>query len=308
MSPIDPQVRAFLDDRAAARRPLLSTLSPDAARAEAAAVTALIGPGPELARVRDLEIEVAGGRIHGRAYDPTGAGTATIVWFHGGGWVLGSLDTHDTMCRLLAQASGLEVVAVAYRLAPEHPFPIPLEDCWAALRHVARERSGPLVVGGDSAGGNLAAVCALRARDFGLRLSAQVLVYPVCDHDFDTGSYIDRGDEGTLLGRREMEWFWDHYLPEVAARDDPRASPLRWNDLSGVAPAILVLAGHDPLLDEGRAYADRLHAAGVSLSMRCDADMIHAYFQYVNIFTAGNAAVAWVGAELRAWLDAGVGR
>lgn len=298
-----PEVADFLR-RAAARggRPI-DELTVAEARAQAASCAALIGSGPALPRVRDDTIDGPAGAVAIRIYTPARAAGA-IVWLHGGGWVLGGLDSHDAMCRLLAQAARTEVIAVDYRLAPEHRFPAALEDAWSVMRAVAGAARGPVAVGGDSAGGNLAAVCARRARDASLELAAQVLVYPVCDHDFGTASYVAHGDEGTLLGRREMEWFWDHYVPDPARRNDPDASPLRAADLAGLAPAIVVLAGLDPLLSEGRAYALRLRAAGVAVRERCDSEMLHAYFEYVNVLPTGNIAVAWAGAELRAACEA----
>ena len=199
-STLHPQVQAFID-AADPRRPRLYELEPAAARAQVAGVVALIGPGPDVATVDDVVIAVRDGTVPARVYAPERS-HATIVWFHGGGWVIGGLDTHDAMCRTLANAAHCTVVSVAYRLAPEYPFPIPLEDAWTALRWAGNAHpSAPLVVGGDSAGGNLAAVCALRARDRGgPALALQILVYPVTDHDLTTASYIER--DGALLSRR----------------------------------------------------------------------------------------------------------
>jgi len=193
-------------------------------------------------------------------------------------------------------------VSVAYRLAPEHPFPIPLEDAWAALLWVsANHPSTPLIVGGDSAGGNLAAVCALRARDrSGPALGLQVLVYPVTDHDMTTASYIERGNEDALMGKRSMQWFWDHYLPDPASRANPEASPLRAPDLSGLPPAVIVTADYDPLRDEGLAYAQRLRDAGVDVTAHHYKDMAHPFFSFVNVFQRSNEAVERVAERIRA--------
>jgi acetyl esterase/lipase len=268
-------------------------MTPAAVRAQAAEAVALIGRGPDVAQVSDVTIPVRDGTIPARVYAPRRP-RATVVWFHGGGWVLGGLDTHDAMCRTLANAAQSRVVSVAYRLAPEHPFPTPLEDAWCALRWAAGAQ--PLVVGGDSAGGNLAAVCALRARDRGgPALALQVLVYPVTDHDFT--SY---GDRGTMLTARSMEWFWDQYLPDPAARANPEASPLRASDLSGLPPAVVVTAEHDPLRDEGRAYAQRLRDGGVDVTAHHYADMAHPFFAFVNVYERSTEAIERVAARIRA--------
>jgi acetyl esterase len=299
---LHPQVKAFIGT-ADPSRPKLHELEPEAARAQAAGVVSLIGPGPEVADVHDVVIPVRGATIPARIYAPRRS-RGTLVWFHGGGWVVGGLDTHDPMCRTLADAARCTVVSVAYRLAPEHPFPIPLEDAWAALLWVsANHPSTPLVVGGDSAGGNLAAVCALRARDRGEpALALQVLVYPVTDHDMTTASYIERGGEDALMGRRSMEWFWDQYAPDPAVRANPEASPLRAHDLSGLPPAVVVTAEYDPLRDEGRAYAQRLRQAGVAVSAHHYADMGHPFFAFVNVFQRSDEAVARVAQQIRATL------
>src|SRR5262245_13467746 len=215
---LHPQVQAFVD-AADPRRPKLYELTPEEARAQTAGVAALIGRGPDVATVDDIAIAVRDGTIPARVYAPERS-QGTIVWFHGGGWVIGGLDTHDAMCRTLANAADCTVVSVAYRLAPEHPFPAPLDDAWAALLWTSEEYpSAPLVVGGDSAGGNLAGVCALRCRDRGgPALALQVLIYPVTDHDLATASYLERAGEDALLSRRSMEWFWDQYVPDPADR------------------------------------------------------------------------------------------
>jgi acetyl esterase len=254
--------------------------------------------GSQPLRVHDLHLVVSGGWILARSYVPAIA-RGTVVWFHGGGWVLGGLQSHEALCRLLAHESECEVVAVEYRLAPEHPFPTPLEDCWQALCQIGRRTCRPLVVGGDSAGGNLAAVCARRARDAGgPKLVAQVLVYPVTDHDFTTASYVEYDEGEALLGRREMEWFWEHYVPQPTTRDDPDVSPLRADELSGLPPAVMVLAAYDPLLDEGRAYADRLRRAGVSVDEWIYGDMIHGFVELAGILSTGRDAVRHVARRL----------
>ncbi|MBV9006652.1 MAG: alpha/beta hydrolase, partial [Solirubrobacterales bacterium] len=205
----------------------------------------------------------------------------------------------------LALESGCQVIAFDYRRAPEHPFPAPLEDSWDALQWVGETCGGqPLILGGDSAGGNMAAVLALRARDRGgPPLVLQVLVYPVTDHVFTTASYAEHGSPPeTFLTTDEMKWFWDLYIADPARRADPEASPLRARDLSGLPPAIVLTAGYDPLRDEGIAYAERLRAAGVPLTHHHYDDMIHAFFTLVNLLERGDEAVAQVGADIRAAL------
>jgi acetyl esterase len=220
--------------------------------------------------------------------------------------VIGGLDTHDAMCRTLANAAHCTVVSVAYRLAPEHPFPAPLDDAWAALLWTSAEYpSAPLVVGGDSAGGNLAAVCALRCRDRGgPALALQVLVYPVTDHDQATASYIERSGEDALLSSRSMTWFWDQYVPDPADRANPEVSPLRAPDLSGLPAAVVVTAEYDPLRDEGRAYAQRLQDAGVTVTAYHYQDMAHPFFAFVNVFERSNEAVGRVAERIRAAVTA----
>jgi acetyl esterase len=299
-TPLHPEVQAFI--RAAdPRRPRLYELEPEAARAQVAGVVALIGAGPAVAAARDIAIPVRDATIPARMYAPERS-HGTVLWFHGGGWVIGDLDTHDALCRTLANAAECTVVSVAYRRAPEHRFPVALDDCWDALRWAAAaDRSTPLVVGGDSAGGNMAAVCALRARDRGgPALALQVLVYPVTDHDMTTASYVERGGEDALMSRRSMQWFWDHYIPDPADRANPEASPLRAPDLSGLAPAVVVTAGYDPLRDEGLAYAQRLRDAGVGVTAHHYADMAHPFFSFVNVFERSNEAVERVAKRIRA--------
>jgi acetyl esterase len=299
--PLHPQAVEFFKTAAESDQPALSSLSPHAAREQADAIVGLIGPGPSVPSVRDVTIPVAGAELPARVYGSNGS-NATIVWFHGGGWVIGGVDSHDAMCRVLANAAECDVVSVAYRLAPEHRFPTPLEDCWQALEWLAeQDPSVPLVVGGDSAGGNLAAVCTLRARDRGgPELAMQVLVYPITDHLMTTQSYVEHGDSGLLLGRRDMEWFFDHYVPDSSRRSDPEVSPLRSANLSHLPPAIVLTAEYDPLRDEGLAYAARLRDAGVEVTAYHYEDMPHVFFSFVNIFDRGNEAVEQVGHYIRA--------
>jgi acetyl esterase len=232
-------------------------------------------PKPEsVAEVTDLDVLVDGASVAVRVYRPDASGSLPmLVYAHGGGFVFCDLDSHDGLCRSLANLIPAVVVSVAYRLAPEHPWPTAAEDVYAIARWAARHAAdfngdaGRIAVGGDSAGGNLAAVNALMARDRGgPNLSAQLLLYPVIAADFDTDSY-HRFGEGFYNPRPAMQWYWDQYVPERSDRDHPYASPLVAN-LQGLPPAVVVVAGHDPLRDEGIAYADALESAGVH-TVRC---------------------------------------
>jgi acetyl esterase len=299
--PLHPQARALLDQVEELGLPHLNELSPEEAREQADGVRAFIGDGPDVAQVDDFTIPVRDGEIRARRYTPDNP-AATILWVHGGGWVICDLESHDAMCRILANESGCRVIAIDYRRAPEYPFPVPLEDSWDALHWVANKHGErPLILGGDSAGGDIAAVLALRARDRGgPELMQQVLVYPVTDHDFTTTSYQQHGSGNeTFLTTAEMKWFWHQYLPDPIARDNPEASPLRAEDLTGLPPATVVTAGYDPLHDEGLAYAERLRAAGAPVTHHHYDDMIHAFFSLVNLLERGNEAVAQVGADIR---------
>ena len=299
--PLHPQAKAFLDGIEASGAPPLHELSPEEARAATGMITELVGAGPRVATVEDFTIATTAGEIGTRRYEPEDA-AGTIVWFHGGGWVICDLDTHDAVCRLLASTSGCRLIAVDYRRAPEHPFPAPLEDCWDVLLAVAAGAGdAPLVIAGDSAGGNMAAACTLRARDRGgPALALQLLVCPVVDHDMTTASYRERGSGPDLFTTaKDMEWFWNLYLPDPAARSVPDASPLRAEDFSRLPPAIVITAEYDPLRDEGIAYAQRLEAAGVPVTHRHHDDMFHDFFSFVNLIDAGNEAVKRAGGEIR---------
>jgi acetyl esterase len=216
--------------------------------------------------------------------------------------VLGSVTTAHGVCATLARESGCTVVSVDYRLAPEHRFPAAVDDAWAAMRWVfehGRElgAAGPVAVGGDSAGGNLAAVTALRARDERMPVALQLLVYPVTDADLDTTSYTDNAT-GYWLTRDGMKWFWEQYVPE-GDRYHPDASPLRAGDLSGVAPALVITAEYDPLRDEGEAYADRLSQAGVAVTLSRYDGLIHAFFRLPAVIDRANDALQEAATALR---------
>ncbi len=303
---LDPQAKAYLDMLAASGAPPYSLMTPeDARRASEASAATLAGPVPDLPSVEERTIPGGRDGIRVRVYRPVLAGRLPVtVYFHGGGWVIGSLDTHDVLCRRLALAAGCAVASVDYRMAPEHRFPSAVEDAWAAVSWVARraaEIGGDperIAVAGDSAGGNLAAVAALRARDAGIRLALQALIYPVTDCDLDTPSYQENGT-GYGLTRDSMRWFWDHYLPHQAARVHPDASPLRAPDLSRVAPALVAVCEYDPLRDEGEAYARRLERAGVPVRLVWYPGMIHGFARMFAVIDRAHQLVADVASSLR---------
>ncbi len=276
--PLDPDAQAYLDALAGA--PSMSEVGPvEARRGFEAAAPELFGPTDPVGAVFDQTIP---GPVRTRVYQPVGAGRdlPVLVYFHSGGWVIGSLDTHDGLCRALCARTPCVVVAVDYRLAPEHRFPAAVEDAWAATAWVA-EHAGSIgadptriAVGGDSAGGTLAAAVTFRARAKGLPLVFQLLVYPVTDFDLDTMSYVENAT-GYGLTRDTMRWFWEQYLGPDGDGGAREASPLREPDLSGLPPALVITAEYDPLRDEGEAYAGRLEAAGVTVELSRYEGLIH---------------------------------
>jgi len=301
--PVDPQVSQLLSQMQAMGMPGLSELPVEQARAALAAARITAGPSEEVAAVDDLAIPGPAGDLPARVYRPsTEHGLPVVVYFHGGGWVLGDIESHDPTCRALANRAGAVVVSVDYRLAPEAPFPAAVEDCLAATRWVAAsaDRLGVdgarLAVAGDSAGGNLAAVVAQLGRDEGgPAIRFQLLVYPVTDGAMDTASYRDNG-EGYFLTAKDMRWFYDLYAGPV---DDPRVSPLRAADLAGLPPAMVITAEFDPLRDEGDAYAARLAGAGVPVEHVACPGMIHGFFGMGAAVDAAGAVVDRAGRALR---------
>ncbi len=305
---LDPIAAGLLQQMAEAGMPPLNEMSPADARVAAEGFRELAGEPEDVAAVGDSVVPGPGGDIPVRIYTPAGAGDGphpALVYFHGGGWVLGDIQGMDSTCRALANRAGVVIVSVEYRLAPEHKFPAPLDDCYAVLEWVAANAAsigvdaGKLAVGGDSAGGNLAAAVALRARDTGgpgIRL--QLLVYPVTKHDYSTASYTANGD-GYLLTQDMMKWFWDHYLSSAEDGANPLASPLLADDLSGLPRAFVVTAEFDPLRDEGEAYAARLREAGVEVAQKRFDGQIHAFFQMLGVFPAAAEAIDDAAAELK---------
>jgi acetyl esterase len=313
---LDPDAQALLAGRPAG--PPLAELSVAQARAGfAQSRVALSGVPPDVASVRDLRLPTPAGEIGARLYRPAGtepqAELPGVVFFHGGGWVLGDLDTHDVTCRQLANAAMCSVLAVDYRRPPEFVFPAAADDAYAATDwfatfagtlRVDRER---IAVMGDSAGGNLAAVTALAARERGgPRLRMQVLVYPVVDLQLAADSFA-RLAEGFTLTRDAMEWFRSQYAPNEADWNGWRASPLRAENLRDLPPAFVVTAGFDPLCDEGAAYADRLRADGNSVQYRHFAGQMHGFLGAAGAIRAAVPAIEEIGAALRAaWHDYGL--
>jgi len=292
--------------------PPYETVTPAVARALFRAARDVLAPEPApVAETRDLEVRAPDGRmIPLRLYRPAGTAAHTtlpaLVYFHGGGWVVGDLDCYDGLCRHLANAAQCAVVAVDYRLAPEHKFPAAVEDCLAATRWVADTGAAlgidgsRLAVGGDSAGGNLAAVVSLLARDSGsLPLRLQLLLYPAVDFAMNHAS-TQRFAEGHLLTLATMRWFAGHYLRGAGDVVDWRASPLRAPDLAQVAPAFILTAGNDPLCDEGMAYAGRLQDAGVAVTRRYIPDQIHGFLNMGRIIRAAEPALDAVAVALKA--------
>lgn len=282
--PLHPDAQAFLEQRDAAGARPVEELSVAEARAQSVRLIYLQGRPQSVAHVEDREISGPRGPIPIRVYSPDGSGPwPMLVFFHGGGWVLGNLETVDIGCRQLTHAIGCLVVSVNYRHAPENPFPAAAEDAYAATAWAAANAAAlngdasRMAVGGQSAGGNLAAVVALMARDRGgPRLVHQYLNVPVTDYNFDTPSY-QKNAEGYGLTRAGMVYFWNHYLADPNDGAHPYASPLRAADLSGLAPAHVVTAEFDPLRDEGNAYAARLRDAGVPVVHTCYAGMVHGF-------------------------------
>ena len=301
MTTLHPDAERLLSIIRVAGRPAVETLNPVEARAMySAGRSALQLPPDDVASVRDLTIDGPAGAVAARLY--RGIGTAAgaslpgLLYLHGGGWVIGDLDSHDGVCRRLANLAQCSVLAVDYRMAPEHPFPAAVDDSVAALAWMvanARELgvdAGKLAVGGDSAGANLAAVLALMGRDGTLPATrCQILFYPVTDLRMNTASYA-QAVSGVPLTASTMRWFIDHYAPDPASRTDWRASPLLAASLAGTPPAFVLTVGHDPLSDEGRAYAARLEQDGVRVVALHLSDQIHGLLT-MNRWIAGGDAV-----------------
>ena len=311
--PLDPQAQAILELTAEFRLVPNHQKTAQQARADTlertAAMRELAGDPEPLARVEDRVIPGPGGDLPVRIYTPEGASGGCILYFHGGGWVICNLDTHDGPCRALANLSGSTLISVDYRLAPDAKYPAAAEDCYAAAcwasEHATELGIDPvrIAVAGDSAGGNLAAVVAQMARDRGgPALAFQVLVYPVTDRDFSTGSYAEHGDSGDLLSAADMTWYWDQYLESAEQATEPYAAPLQAGDLSGLPAALVITAEYDVLCDEGEAYARALETAGVPATLSRYDGVFHGFFNMAPMLDKATAAQAQAGAALRAAL------
>jgi acetyl esterase len=309
MNALDPDVERLLEAARKAGKPPFEAMTPAQCREAYAASWDILQPAAsEVASVRDQAIAGPGGPLMLRIY--RGAGTQPaerlpcLVYLHGGGWVIGNLDSHDRLCRTVANVAGICVVAVDYRLAPEHRFPAALDDSVAALRWVA-DHAGDLSIapqrigiGGDSAGGNLAAVLALMARDGDAPpLVHQALLYPVTDLRAASASY-QRVTSGVPLTAATMHYFIDHYTPTLGDRLDWRASPIKARSLAGTAPALVLTVAHDPLCDEGRAYAARLESEGVRVTSLHLADHVHGMLLHGKLVRASNTILDFVGAAI----------
>ncbi len=301
--PLNPQAQQVLEMMAAAG----FALEGDPAKIREYMAQFPRPEGEEVGAVEDRMVPGPHGEIPVRIYTPLEADAGplpALVWFHGGGWVIGNLDSADFACRMVTNRSGCRLISVDYRLAPENKFPVPVDDCVAATEWVAANAGAigvdgaRIALGGDSAGGNLAAVVSQMAKTAGgPAISFQALVYPVTDYGVDTQSYRDNA-EGYLLTRDSMEWFYGHYVSTPEDGADARVSPLRCADLTGLPPAMVITAEFDPLRDEGEAYAKRLKEAGVPVTQKRYDGQIHGFFANPAI-DDGREAAAMVGAALR---------
>jgi acetyl esterase/lipase len=305
---LTPQAAEILRSALSSDRPNAHLLPVEEARRNFESDFADVGPGEDVAEVADLEIPVEGGAVPGRVYRPKAGRLPAVVYLHGGGWLLGSIDSHDAVARALANAAEAVVVSVGYRRGPEHRFPTAVEDAYAATAWMASHAdelgidSDNLAVAGDSAGGNLATVTAILARDRGGPvLRAQVLAYPVTTTDLDVGFDLDY--EGYFLYRDELQWHQDNYLGDPGQKSDPLVAPLGNADLRGLSPALVITAQCDPLHRQGELYAEALRDAGVDVTHRAYPGVVHGFFQLPMIFPEGADAIALAGDTLRQAFD-----
>ncbi|MFB6675052.1 alpha/beta hydrolase [Streptomyces sp. NPDC056390] len=306
---LDEASRALLQQLADSGTKPFSRMTVREARDWSSGMSASRAAGPPMARVSDHRVEVKDGAVDVRLFVPEGDVRGLMVYYHGGGWVIGGIPQSDAFARILADRTGWAVLLVDYRLAPEHRYPTAVDDAWSALLWAADRTTElvgadlPLCVAGDSAGGNLAAVVAQRARTSQTpALALQVLVYPATDSDTERPSYR-APDNQLLVDRDSMLWFWDHYAPDAAARVEPEAAPLRADDLSGLPPAIVITAEFDPLRDEGMAYAERLRQAGVRVEAGHFPDQMHGFFPLVGVLPGSDAAIGYLSRTIRRLLN-----
>ncbi|HXG20258.1 MAG TPA: alpha/beta hydrolase fold domain-containing protein [Methylomirabilota bacterium] len=304
--PLHPQVKAALDAMTAAGPPL-HRLTPQEARKAIEAMRATRGEPERVAKIENVTFRGPGGPLPARIYIPDGRGPfPVLLYFHGGGWVVGSIETVDASCRSLANQAGCIVISADYRLAPEHKFPAAAEDAYAAAQwtalNIASFYGDParLAVGGESAGANLAAVAAIMAQERGTpSFVLQLLLYPALNYAFDTPSCKENA-EGYFLTTEMMQWFWKQYLTTDADGENPYASPLRVKRLQGMAPAAIFTAEFDPLRDDGAAYAAKLREAGIPVTYKCQEGLIHGYMGMASAVEPAKKARDEAAAALRA--------
>lgn len=305
---LHPQMKAILDQAAAAGGRPFHSMTPREARQGIAALLEPFNAAPEkVAKSERRAIPGPGGQIPVQIYTPEGKGPfGVLVYFHGGGWTVGTIESWDPFCRSLCNASGCVTVSVDYRLAPEHKFPAGPEDCYAATKWAAENAAsiggdaGRIAVGGDSAGGNLAAAVALMARDRGgPKIAFQLLIYPATDASLDTPSQTQFQDDGYILSKKDMVWFWGHYLNSDKDKTNPYACPAEAGNLRGLPQALVVTAGFDPLRDEGETYAARLQEAGVKAKCVRYEGVTHGFVLMASVLDEARKSIADMGAALK---------
>lgn len=306
--PVHPQVVQYLEQLENLDLPSFDEMTPEFIRS-----TLTPSPEPHIPakKIENLTLSINEAEIPVRIYTPadsdgvTASNSPALVYFHGGGWVMGTIDAYDGLCQDLAGTAGCKVISVDYRMAPEFPYPIPFEDAYFATEWIFSNAStlgidqNRIAVGGDSAGGNLATAVAIKAKQSeNFKLMYQMLIYPVTNFQFDTESYQKYGSN-FFLTKRAMEWFWDQYLPDESAGREVYASPLRCKDLSGLPPALVVTAGYDPLYSEAVQYAEQMSQSGIKVEHVNYEDMIHGFFRRSDLYDRSFEAVQMAGQKLK---------
>jgi acetyl esterase len=311
--PLDPLVKAFLDQAAAMPRPKMWEVPLSIGRQAFAQMMTMMGPKDvPIGKVQNIVIPGSAGNIRARVYSPVaagGEGLPALVYFHGGGFVVGDLDTHDGLCRFIAHEGGFVVVAVDYRRAPENKWPAPLDDAFAATRWIFANApslgvdAGRIAIGGDSAGGHLAACVTQAVKDHGgQKIAYQLLLFPGTEFTTDTGS-MNRFAVGYMMDRQTIEWCYAQVLPPGTDRSSPSVSPLNARDFSGLPPAYIMLGGYDPLHDEGLAYADKLKAGGVAVTLADYSDMVHCFIYLQSVLPQAHEALTKAATAVAEALD-----